>query len=297
MLKTLKKNIRFIFLGLIIALGAIIIIFLYIKKTQTHYQSTLAPFFQIMGIPFKTVDRALTVVLPVNSIDEKEYGDIIKKRYESSTDKTCDDYIYLNKLVRYLSKEKRKPFDYQIFIANYDSPNAFAMPGGVIVVTKGLLDTFETEGELASVIAHEIGHIELSHCFDHIRFKLLSEKISMKSAGWLADYAIYLLMNHTFSKTIENEADNYGFEIIKKSVYDPYSTSNAFKKFQEYVEKNYGNDENKHAEILRDYFMSHPPLKIRINEFESKAEIWWKLHPNQKRSFGKDNYKKRIPVF
>ena len=55
-------------------------------------------------------------------------------------------------------------------------PNAFALPGGVIIVTGGLLKTLKSEAELAAVLSHEMGHIELSHCLDTVRFQLLARK-------------------------------------------------------------------------------------------------------------------------
>jgi len=291
--------IRLSFLLLILLAGAVLTVVIYKKKIQTQYDSTLAPAFQLFGGTTKTVNRIFSRAIPVDEVDEREFGNEIAKRYDENTDKDSPDYKYLNNLIINLSKYKKKPFKYRVYPIDYDYPNAFAMPGGVILVTTGLLGSLETEGELVSILAHEMGHIELSHCFDLVRFELLTKKIGDESIGWLADFAINLLLRDSFSKTMENEADEFAFDLVKKTKYDPMSLADSFKRLEEYVEKNYyyNDDEEKHADPVRDYFMSHPPLKLRIEKFSSDAVVWWRMHSKEKRYLGKLNLKERISYY
>ena len=56
-------------------LGFLLSFGIYKFELNTIYSSTLAPFFQIIGKPIRTMNKALTKMIPVDSLDEKEYGD------------------------------------------------------------------------------------------------------------------------------------------------------------------------------------------------------------------------------
>jgi len=67
----------------------------------------------------------------------------------------------------------------------------FTLPSGVILVTKGLLETMQSESELVSILAHELGHIERGHCFDVVKYELLARKIKSEKLGELAIFRDY----------------------------------------------------------------------------------------------------------
>ncbi len=69
-------------------------------------------------------------------------------------------------LERLASHWEENPYELQLAILEEESPNAFAVPGGAIYVTRGLLDSVESENELAFVLGHEIGHFRNR---DHLR--------------------------------------------------------------------------------------------------------------------------------
>ncbi|MCG8568749.1 MAG: M48 family metallopeptidase [Spirochaetes bacterium] len=285
---------RLISLVLIFLFGLVILFFVVKEKTKTPYDITLAPLYQALGIPFKTADRLISRAVPVDALDEKKFGIALKNHYRQSTNLDDQDYLYVNQVMASLSKHKRKPFDYEVFVLNYSYPNAFALPGGAIIVTNELLNILESESELVSILAHEMGHIELSHCFDLVRFELLSRKISSKNTGWLIDFTIGLFFNYAFrfSTTIENEADDYGYQLLLKTNYDPHGSGLAFSRLREYQSKYYS--ETTDTQLFKDYFLSHPPLKIREEKYTEMAKAWWKLHSRQKRYIGKINLKKRV---
>ncbi len=162
------------------------------------------------------------------------------------------------------------------------------MPGGVICVTREMLNVLRSESELAAVLAHEMGHIELSHCFDMVKYELLGKKLGDSSAGELADYLSYLFLNNSFSKTLENEADEYAFSILTGSLYDPSALSLSFVSMQKVFVKKQSSGK-KEAGFIRDYMMSHPPIELRIEKFQSKAQVWWTMHSGQRRYIGRNN--------
>ncbi len=72
--------------------------------------------------------------------------------------------VYVNQLGRWLSLESTQPDLLWTFaVLDNAMPKAYALPGGYVFITQGLLDTLRTEAELASVLAHEIAHVTLGH--------------------------------------------------------------------------------------------------------------------------------------
>ncbi|TGK23803.1 M48 family metallopeptidase [Leptospira stimsonii] len=281
---------RLIFFIGILVFGGVLMALLYREQIQTERTSTLAPFYQILGKPIRTMNRALTKVLSVDSLDEKEYGDAIRERFSELKKVGDKDYDYLNQLIGSLTVYKQKPFDYTVYIMEDESPNAFALPGGVIFVTRGLLTTLKSEHELISVLSHEIGHIEKSHCMDGIRFELLAKKIGTDTLGQLADFAFQTMTRHAYNKTQEDEADEYAFDLILNTTYDPSGVGLAFLRLEQYDPET----GVKKAKLFSEYFQSHPHMDLRREKFSEKANLWWENHPEERRYKGTRNLKSRI---
>ena len=78
--------------------------------------------------------------------------------------------VYVNQLGRWLSLESTQPDLLWTFaVLDNAMPKAYALPGGYVFITQGLLDTLRTETELASVLAHEIAHVTLGHSTQALR--------------------------------------------------------------------------------------------------------------------------------
>ncbi|MEQ8353580.1 MAG: M48 family metallopeptidase [Leptospiraceae bacterium] len=227
---------------------------------------TAAPLFELLGKPLKTADVALTRILPINEVDEAELGNAIALRYEAYRDPDNPDQKYLESLVRSLSQNNEKGFNYRVFILPYSSPNAAAAPGGVLFVTSGLLELVETESELVSVLGHEIGHVELSHCMDMVRFQLLAQKIEARPLGEIADLSVGILLRPSFSKTQEGDADLYGYQMLIRENYNPFGMANAFDKLA-----SLNPDEMEESNPLKEYFRSHPYSRLRAERFRAEA--------------------------
>jgi predicted Zn-dependent protease len=168
-----------------------------------------------------------------------------------------------------------------------------ALPGGAILVTRGLLETLGSEAELVAVLAHELGHIEQGHCFDAVKFSLTARKIGAAPLGNLADMTVDLLIGHSFSKTQEAEADQYSFMALVNSDYDPNAVGNAFDSMLAYAKKREVTPATSGLNPIRDYFMSHPPLELRGAKYRGEARLWWDRHPNEVRYVGEANLRER----
>ena len=203
------SKIRLLSLVVLLGLGGALLLFLYLQKIQPPVNATLAPVFERIGKPIKAIDHTMSKVMSINDVDEALYGEAIAANYRHShySKKDSLKLIYLNDLVDNLQVYSKKSFDYQVFLWNSSIPNAYALPGGIIVVTDGLMHIMENEAQLVSVLAHEMGHIEKGHCLDAVKYQLALEKIDAKPLGKLADFANTLLLRHSYSKTQENEAE------------------------------------------------------------------------------------------
>ncbi|RLT44751.1 MAG: M48 family peptidase [Chloroflexi bacterium] len=124
-------------------------------------------------------------------------------------------------------------FDFHL-LADDKTVNAFALPGGQIFVTMGLLKLLQTEGELAGVLGHEIGHVVARHSAEHMAKAKLTEGLSgaavmaaydpndPKSVG-AAQMAAMVgqMVNMKFGRDDELESDQLGVRFIAAAGYDP----------------------------------------------------------------------------
>jgi len=271
----------------LVAAGLALMVALYVERVRSPLQSTLTTSFQVLGTPVKLLDRAASRVVPVSALDERELGDNFRARYDAQVVAGDPDQAYLDALVNDLRFFTRKPFHYRAYAISYGPPNAMALPGGVILVTRTLLSTMRSESELIAVLAHELGQIERRDCLDAVRFELLARKIHSDKLGALADAATRILLRHAYSKTTEDEADQYAYELVINSRYDPRSVGGSFGSLRRYLG---GKSQTpQHADPIRDYFTSHPPLEIREAQFTARAAQWWKQHAAERRYVGQQN--------
>jgi len=135
---------------------------------------------------------------------------------------------------------------YQFTVLDSDVVNAFALPGGPVYVTRGLLGNLKTEDQLAAVLAHEITHINSRHGSQQISrqmgFQVLLAAASaaagrtergVQMATQTEDLArvVVGLINLKYSRGMEREADRFGLDYLAASGYDPREMVNLLKVF------------------------------------------------------------------
>lgn len=128
-----------------------------------------------------------------------------------------------NKLVQSLP---RKEFDYQFYVVDDATPNAFTIPGAKIYVHTGLLKFVSSDDELAGVLAHEIGHAYDRHPAKGMSRQLgveyLSQLVLPKNKGAVKQIAVNLAKTGVltrYGRDDEFEADELGFYILRKAGY------------------------------------------------------------------------------
>jgi predicted Zn-dependent protease len=148
-----------------------------------------------------------------------------------------DLQAYVDRLGRELAARSERP-DLPWHFAVVDDPavNAFALPGGYIYVTRGLLDHLGSEAELAGVMGHEIGHVTGRHSVNQLSKQQLTQLgltlgmiLSPQAAryGDLANLAGGLIFLK-FSRDDERQADELGLRYISRSGYAPQAMSTVF---------------------------------------------------------------------
>ncbi len=103
--------------------------------------------------------------------------------------------------------------------------NAFALPGGYVYVTRGLLALAGSEAELASVLAHEIGHVTARHAAQRHQ-RAATVPASAKPGELDQDPAAYV---QGYSREQELEADTLGIRYLARAGYDPQAMSSFLK--------------------------------------------------------------------
>jgi beta-barrel assembly-enhancing protease len=170
------------------------------------------------------------------------------------------------------------------------SPNAFALPGGAICMTKGMLELLESEAEIVAILSHEIGHIERGHLFDAYRTELLQRKVAEGSLYPLTTGLFDVILHLTFSKSQEDEADEFGFRMLLTKGYDPFAMSRSL----ETLSHTHSPDS---TDPFSEFFKSHPHTELRSEKFRSRALLWTANFPNQIFYNGKRNWAMKKPFF
>ena len=146
---------------------------------------------------------------------------------------------YLDALGQRLAKESpRQDVTHQFQVADMAEPNAFALPGGYVYVSRGLLALVNSEDELAGVVGHEIGHVAARHTVQKISkqgpfavvFGIASGLAGMvvplagNIIGGVGDLTQGVLFS-PYSRGQETEADRVGQEMAAKAGWDPGALS------------------------------------------------------------------------
>ncbi len=165
-------------------------------------------------------------------------------------------------------------FDFHL-LADTETINAFALPGGQVFITRALYDKFQTEGELAGVLGHEIAHVVARHSAEHIAKAKLTEGLTgaaviatydpqnPASAG-SAQVAMLLgqLINLKFGRDDELESDFLGVCFMNDSGYNPQEMVRVM---QVLAESRQGNQPP-------EFFSTHPNPDQRIERIQAAVQ-------------------------
>ena len=179
---------------------------------------------------------------------------------------------YVTKVGLAVARVSQRPaLPYRFVVVNDSSPNAFALPGGKIAITRGLLVNLDNEAQLAAVLGHEVGHVNardsvqgmqrgllldlslglLSGATDQMAYGSFARKAGSLAAG---------LLDKSYSRDQEREADKLGIDYMVKAGYDPVGAVQLQEFF--YLKMENGAD----PQWLSGLFRTHPFSKERLED-------------------------------
>lgn len=161
------------------------------------------------------------------------------------SDPQAQEVQYVGNRVWKRSDAAKSPYPYHYhLLADRNTVNAFALPGGEVFITKGLLDRLTTEGELAGVLGHETGHVVERHVAQQMAQSQLGQSLvaavgvaSSNSQHPLSNTAIAAMVNKMsqlhFSRADESQADECGLKYMTQAGYDPRAMTEVMQVLQQ----------------------------------------------------------------
>lgn len=221
----------------------------------------------------------------ISPAEEKEFGAAFFRNLHSQTEISQDLEIqqYIQTIGRQLATNSDNPSTpFYFFVVMDPDINAFAGPGGYIGVNSGLILLTEAESELASVMAHEIGHVTQRHLYRQIEASskmsipivaatlaailIGSQSPQMGQAALMAVQAGSVQFQINFTRDNEKEADRVGMQTLANSSYDPRSMPTFFERLQQST-RYYGKG-------VPEFLRTHPVSESRIADTRGRAETF-----------------------
>ena len=178
----------------------------------------------------------------------------------------------LRKIINSMDGVNELPLNFKVY--KEDQVNAFACADGSVRVYSGIMDVM-TDEELAGVLGHEMGHVALHHTRKQMQKQMLTSAAmqGIASAGdniaALTDSQLgalgEVILNAKFSRTMETEADDYGYNFLCEAGKNPWTMVMAFEKLQQL------SGESQSSSLVSNIFSSHPDTATRIEHITRRC--------------------------
>lgn len=212
------------------------------------------------------------------SIGATEHPKLLKAFGGVYKDSTLSDYVTsLGTLLQSSSELPSPPFIFTLL----DSPivNAFALPGGYVYVTRGLMALANDEAELAGVIAHEIGHVTARHAAQRISRGMLANLGAAVLGAAVGQPILKDVVNYAtgayvqgYSRDQEFQADQLGIRYLTRSGFDPSAMASFLSSMEGETKLAKQISGKQDADPSYGLFSSHPRTEDRITEAANIAK-------------------------
>jgi len=201
--------------------------------------------------------------LQITEEEEQRLGEAVSERVRARYGVVQDAAVhkYVSLVGAVLAQASSRPaIPYTFIVLDTDGVNAFAAPGGFVLVTRGALGLISNEAELAGVLGHELIHVTNKHA---IRAIQKGKLVQMTADETLRDKAVFAkLVDSTtdlvlagFGRAEELESDRDGLRLANKVGYDPRGLQDFLTRLAE---------RNKEAAGKQGLFASHPEMQERL---------------------------------
>jgi len=202
-------------------------------------------------------------------------GNELAEQYSINGVKVSPEELVLDRYIRQVGStvashaHRHLPYSFHL-LPNRSMINAFSLPGGPVYVGEGLLKLMNSEDELASVLGHEIEHIDHYHCAERVRVEARLRNLKLGVIGALVQIPLSA-WEAGYNKDEELEADREGMRLAVLAGYSPYGAVTLFERFAK-LHKEYiihaQSPEEELSELaiqsLEGYFRSHPQPSERL---------------------------------
>ncbi len=218
---------------------------------------------------------------------EQEYfigrsvGAVVLTRYKPLNDTRANNYVNLLGQTLALASGAPELFNgYRFLVLDSDEINAFATPGGHVFITRGLLRCCRSEDDLAAVLAHEIGHIQMRHGMKAIQKARMAEALTILAREGVKTYGdeemkkltenfgdtisdiTTTMINNGYSRSYEYEADAAAVSILRSTGYETGALVNMLQLM--------GRQLNPGS---MDFAKTHPSPQSRIMELQNNTSV------------------------
>ncbi|GAB3923398.1 M48 family metalloprotease [Larkinella terrae] len=188
---------------------------------------------------------------------------------------------FMNEKGKAMAKVSHRPdLPYQFYIVDSPIVNAFAVPGGYVYFTRGILAHFNNEAEFAGVLGHEIGHITAKHAARSQKSQLLST-LALIGGAVLAPEVVGQniealqqglgLLSLKYSRDHESESDKLGVEYSSKIGYDAHQMADFFGTLKRLSDKS--------GQAVPQFMSTHPDPGNRYTRVHELAKDYQAKNP------------------
>lgn len=214
--------------------------------------------------------------LPSPEVDRKlgeETAKTVEEQIGLIDDKALNDYLE-RVGQRVASALPSRQFTYQFSVVDQIEPNAFAVPGGYVYVSRGLLALAKSEDEIAGVLAHEIQHVERRHSVKQMRKEFGLGLLALPGVivGGIVSEDLATLAGKPFeavaagySRDQEREADTLGQPLAAAAGYDPRAMATILDRMERFI------GTLTHEKRAPSFFDSHPTTPERVGTLNQRA--------------------------
>ncbi len=209
----------------------------------------------------------------------RQYHQLILREYDIYEDRDLQSYVQAVG-ERVAANSHRPDLTYHFTLLDSEEINAFALPGGYIYITRGIMAYLNSEAELAAVLGHEVGHVTARHAARKHGRGLLGGLAATAATIVTGSQAIGTVANMAggalisgYGRNLELEADGLGAEYLARAGYRPEAMIEVVRvlKAQETFEIERAREEGRKPQVYHGVFSTHPDNDKRLQEVIAAA--------------------------
>ena len=217
------------------------------------------------------------------AVGRKYDEQVVNKQYKVYESKALQDYV--DRIGQKLAKQSHRPnLQYRFTVLDTPEINAFALPGGYVYITRGILAYLNSEAELAAVVGHEIGHVTARHgvrqqsAAQAANIGLTIASIFVPEIGTRVGQDLANILGGAllsgYGREHELEADRLGAQYLARTDYDPQAIIRVLRtlKNQELKDAELAKLEGREPRRYSGLFATHPDNDTRLQEVVGEAD-------------------------